>query len=374
MDNQQPQWGRKRPSSPEDLLAALLKKIKDSFEGGQNRGNKPPNDTNGGSGSSGGKGLGLGVGKILLVVGLLILFNLVSSSFYTINPGEKGVILRLGKYYKTTDSGLNFKIPLIDDLYKVDVKTIRKQEFGFRTRLPGQKTIFEKRGYQTESLMLTGDKNVIDMSWIVQYKVRDPVRFLFKVRNVDQAVRDVSERAIRRVVGNQDFDYALTNREIIESSTARELQKIMDYYKSGVKIVTVKLQDVNPPDAVKPAFNEVNEADQDMKRLVNEAEATYNKVIPRARGVAKRIVEESKGYAIQRTNLAKGEAARFIDILKEYKLARQVTRRRLYLETMQNILPKVGAIYVLDKDQRSLLPFMNIDRGAGASGLRAGGK
>ncbi len=374
MDNQQPQWGRKRPSSPEDLLAALLKKIKDSFEGGQNRGNKPPDDGNSGSGSSGGKGMGLGIGKILLVVGALILFNLVSSSFYTINPGEKGVILRLGKYYKTTDSGLNFKIPLIDDLYKVDVKTIRKQEFGFRTRLPGQKTIFEKRGYQTESLMLTGDKNVIDMSWIVQYKVRDPVRFLFKVRNVPQAVRDVSERAIRRVVGNQDFDYALTNREIIESSTARELQKIMDYYQSGVKIVTVKLQDVNPPNAVKPAFNEVNEADQDMKRLVNEAEATYNKVIPRAKGEAKKIVEEAKGYAVQRTNLARGEAVRFMDILKQYKLARQVTRRRMYLETMQNILPKVGAIYVLDKDQRSLLPFMNIGRGSLASGLRAGGK
>ncbi len=374
MDNQQPQWGRKRPSSPEDLLAALLKKIKDSFEGGQNRGNKPPDDGSSGSGSSGGKGMGLGIGKILLVVGALILFNLVSSSFYTINPGEKGVILRLGKYYKTTDSGLNFKIPLIDDLYKVDVKTIRKQEFGFRTRLPGQKTIFEKRGYQTESLMLTGDKNVIDMSWIVQYKVRDPVRFLFKVRNVPQAVRDVSERAIRRVVGNQDFDYALTNREIIESSTAIELQKIMDYYQSGVKIVTVKLQDVNPPDAVKPAFNEVNEADQDMKRLVNEAEATYNKVIPRARGEAKKIVEEAKGYAVQRINLARGEAVRFTDILKQYKLARQVTRRRMYLETMQNILPKVGAVYVLDKDQRSLLPFMNIGRGPLASGLRAGGK
>ncbi len=374
MDNQQPQWGRKRPSSPEDLLAALLKKIKDSFEGGHNRGNKPPDGTNSGSGSSGGKGLGFGVGKILLVVGLLILFNLVSSSFYTISPGEKGVILRLGKYYKTTDSGLNFKIPLIDDLYKVDVKTIRKQEFGFRTRLPGQKTIFEKRGYQTESLMLTGDKNVIDMSWIVQYKVRDPVRFLFKVRNVPQAVRDVSERAIRRVVGNQDFDYALTNREIIESSTAIELQKIMDYYQSGVKIVTVKLQDVNPPNAVKPAFNEVNEADQDMKRLVNEAEATYNKVIPRAKGEAKKIVEEAKGYAVQRVNLARGEAVRFTDILKQYKLARQVTRRRMYLETMQNILPKVGAIYVLDKDQRSLLPFMNIGRSALASGLRAGGK
>ncbi len=360
-DNQQPQWGRKKPSSPEDLIAALLKKIKDSFEGG----GKPP--VNGRPTGESGKdsmpeGLKPTISKILLIVGIFIIINLVSSSFYTIEPGEKGVVLRLGQFHAVTDSGLNFKLPLLDQLYKVDVKTIRKQEFGFRTRAPGQKTIFDKRGYQTESLMLTGDKNVIDMAWIVQYKVRDPVNFLFKVRNVDQAVRDVSEKALRQVVGNQDFDYALSNREIIESATALQLQKVMDKYESGIKIVTVKLQDVNPPEAVKPAFNEVNEADQDMKRLVNEAEATYNKVIPKAKGQAKQILEEAHGYAIERTNLAKGEVARFLSILKEYETAKKVTRRRMYLETMQKVLPKVESIYMIDSKQRSVLPFMEIGK------------
>jgi membrane protease subunit HflK len=356
-DNQQPQWGRKKPSSPEDLIAALLKKIKDSFEGG---GKAPQGGGTSGNSSKTTDGFQMTPSKILLIIGVFVLINLVSSSFYTIEPGEKGVILRLGQFHIVTDSGLNFKLPLLDELYKVDVKTIRKQEFGFRTRAPGQKTVFDKRGYQTESLMLTGDKNVIDVAWIVQYKVRDPVNFLFKVRNVAQAVRDVSEKALRQVVGNQDFDYALSNRELIESETALQLQKVMDKYQSGIKIVTVKLQDVNPPDAVKPAFNEVNEADQDMKRLVNEAEATYNKVIPKAKGQAKQILEEAHGYAIQRTNLAKGEAARFVNILKEYKQAKEVTRRRMYLETMQKVLPKVESLYILDKNERSVLPFMQI--------------
>ncbi len=358
-DNQQPQWGRKKPSSPEDLIAALLQKIKDSFEGGgkRPRGKSQPEDT--GEMPAGFK---FTMGKVLLIVGIFALINLVSASFYTISPGEKGVVLRFGKFHAVTNSGLNFKLPLLDTLYKVDVKTIRKQEFGFRTRLPGQKTIFEKRGYQNESLMLTGDKNVIDIAWIVQYKVRDPVNFLFKVRNVAQAVRDVSEKTLRQVVGNRDFDYALSNRDVIESATARQLQQVMNEYQSGIKIVTVKLQDVNPPDAVKPAFNEVNEADQDMKRLVNEAEATYNMVIPKARGQAKQILEEAHGYAIQRTNLAHGEAARFTDILKQYRLAKKVTRRRMYLETMQKILPRVKSVYVIDSKQRAVLPFMEIGK------------
>jgi membrane protease subunit HflK len=361
--DQQPPWGKnKRPSSPEEFIAAILKKIKDSFEGG-------------GSGGPGGPGtpkerdpggspvnFGSGLVKIALVVAALILLNVLMSSFYTIEPGERGVVVRFGKYLKTTSPGLNFKLPLIDQLVKVDVETVRKQEFGIRTKIPGQKTVYEKRGFESESLMLTGDKNVINVEWIVQYKVNDPIKFVFKVKNVDQAVRDVSEMAVRRVVGNQDFDYALSNREIIEMLSAREIQDTLDKYESGVKIVTVKLQDVNPPDAVKPAFNEVNEADQDMKRLVNEAEETYNRVIPKARGQALSIKEEAHGYAIERVNLAEGEAVRFNNILKEYRAAKDVTKKRMYLETMVKVLPNVESVYVLDKDQRSVLPFMDISQ------------
>ena len=368
--DEQPQWGKnKRPAGPEDLIVAFLKKIKEMFDGigggqgsgqGSGQGGGQGGDKNG-SGSSGmPPGMWGGLGKIALIIGVLFVVNIVYSSFYTIQPGERGVVLRFGKYTKTASPGLNFMVPMIDQVVKVDIETVRKEEFGYRTKVPGQKTIYDKRGYDMESLMLTGDKNVIDVEWIVQYKVNDPARFVFNVQNVSEAVRDVSEAAMRRVVGNRDFDYALSNRDIIEASTERELQAALDDYESGVEIVTVKLQDVNPPDAVKPAFNEVNEADQDMKRLVNEAEATYNRVIPRARGEAKKIYEESEGYAVERVNLAKGETSRFLSVLEEYSKAKEVTRQRMYLETLQDVFPSVSQMYVIDKEQGSILPFLNL--------------
>jgi membrane protease subunit HflK len=355
----QPPWGKggKTPS-PEDFIADLLKKIKASFSGGNTT---PPGGDEGQSGSSSSPG-GLfgGLGKLLTVILVIIVIQVVYSSFYTIKPGERGVVLRFGEYSKTAPSGLNFKIPLVDTVVKVDIENVRKEEFGFRTRAPGRQTIYQKEGFDPESLMLTADKNVIDVEWIVQYKVRDPFNFLFKVQDVKQAVRDISETAIRRVVGNMDFDYVLSNREILAGTTAEEMQTELDNYEAGVDIVTVQLQDVNPPDAVKPAFNEVNEADQDMKRLVNEAEEAYNKVIPKASGDAKKIVEEAKGYAVQRVNESKGETVRFLAIMKEYQAAEEVTRQRMYLETLRDVLPTVKDIYVIDKDQKSILPFLNI--------------
>jgi membrane protease subunit HflK len=238
---------------------------------------------------------------------------------------------------------------------------VRKEEFGFRSRAQIQKSVFAKSGYASESLMLTGDKNVIDVEWIVQYKVQDPYKFAFNVRNVPQAVRDISEMVMRRMVGNYGFDYVLNNREILGGQVARELQQTLKDYDSGVYISEVRLKDVTPPDTVKPAFNEVNEADQDMKRLVNEAEQQYNKVIPKASGSAKRIIEEAHGYAIERVNNAKGDTSRFLSVLAEYEKAKSVTRNRMYLETMANVLPKVKEVYVIDKDQRSLLPLLSVN-------------
>lgn len=359
MDDQQPPWGQKRPSGPEDIIAAIIKKIKESFDGSSGMGG---NGSGGGAGGSAGPGAG-GAGKLLSFVAIIIiLISFANASFYTIKPGERGVVLRFGQYSTTTNPGLNFKIPMVDDVIKVDIETVRKEEFGFRTRTPGQRTEYATRGYESESRMLTGDTNIIDVQWIVQYKVRDPFNFMFKVYNVRQAVRDVSETAIRRIVGNMDFDYVLGNREILAAKTAKELQDVLNTYESGVDIVTVQLQDVNPPDAVKPAFNEVNEAEQDMKRLVNEAEEAYNRVIPKARGDAKRMLEEAHGYAVERVNAAKGDSSRYLAVLKEYRAAKDVTRRRLYLETMEHILPSVTDIYVIDKDQRSILPLLDITR------------
>lgn len=357
--NEQPPWGqKKKPSSPEDFLAALIQKIRDSFTGQEQQ--RSPGDNNQPPPQP--QNFAPGIGKIILIVLALLLFQGVYSSFYTIEPGEVGIILRFGKYAKTTQPGLHFKIPYIEDLTKVDVETVRKEEFGFRTRIPGKTSVFDKRGFNMESLMLTGDKNVINVAWIVQYKVSDPVNFLFKVRNVPQAVRDASEMVTRRIVGNMDFDYVLSNREILAGDAKKELQEQLNNLEAGVSIVTLQLLDINPPDQVKPAFNEVNEADQDMKRLVNEAEETYNRVIPKARGSAKQIVEEAHGYAAQRINRAQGETNRFISILKEYQLAPEVTRQRMYLEAMQDILPSVAHIFVMDKNQQNLLPFLDLSK------------
>jgi membrane protease subunit HflK len=352
--DQQSPWGKKKgPQTPEELIALLLNKIKVFFEGGTGSGNRPaPNFP--------GAGLFGRFGGIGLVVGIFILGNIIYSAFYTIAPGEQGVVLRFGKYVKTTSSGLNFKLPLMDEVIKIDVENVRKEEFGFRTVVAAQRSEFAKAGYEAESLMLTSDRNVIDLEWIIQYKVQDPIFFAFKVKDVRQAVRDISEVALRRIVGNMTFDYVLSNREMLAANTQREVQESLDRYQAGVKIVTVQLQDVNPPDHVKPSFNEVNEADQDMKRLVNEAEEAYNREVPKARGDALKMLEEAQGYAVERVNLAQGEASRFLAILKEYKGGQDVTRRRMYLETMQEVLPKVAEIYVVDGAKGGLLPFLDV--------------
>ena len=213
------------------------------------------------------------------------------------------------------------------------------------------------------------------MAWIVQYRVADPYAFLFKVANVRQAIRDNSESVTRRIVGNMDFDYVLSNRDLLAASVKVELQEQLDKLfpkgMSGINIGTVQFQDINPPDQVKPAFNEVNEADQDMKRLVNEAQETYNRVIPKASGDAKKIIEEAYGYQAERVNNAQGETQRFNDILKEYKNAPDVTRKRMYLETMKEILPSVESVYVIDKDQQAPIPLLNLTSASGLSATQS---
>jgi membrane protease subunit HflK len=354
MSSQSP-WGKKKkPETPEDFLAALIQKIRDAFDE-QKRDNPSPENGEDPNGN-----FLAGISKAVLLILAVILFQVIYSSFYTIEPGEQGIVLRFGKYTRTADPGLHFKLPYIEDMIKVDVKTVRKEEFGFRTAIPGQTTTFSKQGFDRESLMLTGDKNVIDVDWIVQYTISDPVRFLFKVRDVPQAVRDNSETVIRRIVGNMDFDYVLGNRAVLAGMAKEELQDDLNQLECGVNINTLQLLDITPTDAVKPAFNEVNEADQDMKRLVNEAEEEYNRRIPKARGAAKQLIEEAHGYAVQRVNNAKGETARFRAIVAEYLKAKEVTRTRLYLETMQSVLPQVNRIYIMDNSRQNVLPFLNL--------------
>lgn len=359
--NEQPPWGKKKkPTGPEDLLAQLIQKIRDAFAG-KEEGASPRSGQDGQQSNTPSSPLA-GAGKLLAVVAAAFLLQGVFSSFFTIKPGEVGIVLRFGQYSRTAQPGLNFKIPYVEELAKVDVESVRKEEFGFRSRTPGASTTFDRKGYDMESLMLTGDKDVIEVAWIVQYKVSDPFNFLFKVRDVSQTVRDASETVTRRIVGNMDFDYVLSNREVLAANAKRELQSQVDRLECGISIVTLQLLDINPPEQVKPAFNEVNEADQDMKRLVNEAEETYNKVIPKARGSAKQIVEEAHGYAAERVNRARGETNRFKAIVKEYQGAEEVTRQRMYLESMEDILPQLDHLYVIDKNQQNILPLFDLTR------------
>ncbi len=361
--DQQPPWGKKKkPQTPEEMVAQLIKKLQDYFSGSPK---KTPGE--GPSAKTPPPSPLASISKLLGVVLIVMLLQGAYSSFYKINPAEVGVVLRLGKYYRTDNPGLHFKFPYLDHLFKVDVEEIRKEEFGFRSRYPGQKTSFERRGYDMESLMLTADKNVINVAWIVQYRVSDPQTYLFQIKDVRQAVRDLSESVTRRIVGNMDFDYVLSNRDLLAADVKQELQKELQGLHAGISIGTVQFQDINPPDQVKPAFNEVNEADQDMKRLVNEAEEIYNKKIPRAHGRALQTVEEAHGYAVARVNDAKGESQRFLSILTEYKHFPEVTKKRMYLETMQEVLPTVESIYVMDKDQQTPLPLLNLSRGSSSA-------
>jgi membrane protease subunit HflK len=242
---------------------------------------------------------------------------------------------------------------------------VLKEEFGFRTlaSMPGEKTRYNAGGgYTDESLMLTGDLNVIDVQWIIQYRIEDPISYLFNVRDTPKTIRDTTEAVMRRAVGNRLGSEVLTTGRVAVSAEAKaEIQKMLTSYEIGVRLVTVELQDVTPPDTVKPAFNEVNESRQDKEQTINKAQEQANREIPKARGVALQSISEAEGYALERVNRAKGEAARFESILTEYLRAPQVTRRRLYLEAMTGLLAGMNGLYIVDEDQQAMVPWLSVE-------------
>ncbi len=297
----------------------------------------------------------------LAVIVLLVFFF---SSWFTIEPEEVGVVLRLGKYVRTVDPGLNFKWPFgIETVYKVPVQRQLKQEFGFRTLRPGVRTQFSSRKYTDESLMLTGDLNAAQVEWIVQYRIADPYKYLFRIRNAEATFRDINEAVMREIIGDRTVNEVLTvGRQEIATSAEVAVQKLATQYETGIKVDQIVLQDVNPPDAVKPAFNEVNEAQQEKEKLINQARSEYNKVIPKARGEAQRIIEEAHGYALERVNTAQGDVARFNALFNQYKRAKEVTKQRMYLETMNDVLQKVGRKLILDKKATGILPLFDLNK------------
>jgi membrane protease subunit HflK len=299
-----------------------------------------------------------------LVLAVLLLVLLVTS-YYQVEPAEVGVVQRFGKYVRTTEPGPHLKIPFgVETVTKVPVQRQLKEEFGFRTVQPGVRSAFAKPGPETlgESVMLTGDLNVAVVEWIVQYRIKDPRAYLFHIRDVRETFRYMSEAAMRQVVGDHSVDEVLTiGREDIARHAKDELQRLCDLYGIGIEVLQLVLQDVNPPDPVKPAFNEVNQAIQEKERAINEAWAEYNQAVPRAKGEAEQAVRAAEGYAVERENNALGDARRFDALYAEYRKAPAVTRKRLYLETMRAIVPKAGRQLVLDEKAKGLVPLLQLD-------------
>ena len=292
--------------------------------------------------------------------GFIIAALFLMTSIYTVDANQNAVVSRFGKYIGTKGPGLHFKLPFIDTVEKVRVDYQYKQEFGFRTLRPGVKTQYSTRGYENESWMLTGDLKIAEVKWVVQYKIKDAKDYLFNVKNVENTIFDVSEAAVRLMIGDRSFTEVLqAERESVALEARKYMQKLLDEYRCGVSIQLVQLQGVVPPEPVADSFNEVNRAKQEQETLINEAKQAYNQKIFWVEGQAEKIITEANGYAIQRTNEAKGDVALFESILSEYNKAPQITKDRLYIEMMEEVLSSNKNKIIVDKDIENLVPFLN---------------
>jgi modulator of FtsH protease HflK len=308
------------------------------------------------------------VGVAALVVVLILG---VWSSFFQVGTDSVGMVMRLGEYVRQTGPGLHFKAPFgIEKVRKVPTEMQLKEEFGFRTVEADTETRYDSRDYPDESLMLTGDLNVVDLEWTVQYRIVDPEKYLFRVRNVQETFRHMSEASMREVVGDRTVNEVLTiGRTELASSVHQKLQRLADQYETGIRVDQLILQDITPPDPVKPSFNEVNQAQQQREQMINRARADYNKEVPSARGEAQRTIQQAEGYSINRVNRAKGEASRFTSLHGEYEKAPEVTRQRIYIETLGEVLPKIKRKIILDDSVNEIMPLLSFD-GADVPAIR----
>lgn len=299
-----------------------------------------------------------------LFIVIIILVALAMTAVYTVKQNEVGVVQLFGRYTRTTQPGLNFKLPLgIEKVTKVNVREIQTEEFGFSTSGPQQarpsrfRTGTENTG---EALMLTGDLNVAIVPWIVQFRVKNPFDFLFKVRDVRRILRDMSEATMRLVVGDRSINEVISKRDEIAVEAKGRLQAELDQAETGIHVVTIEMKKTNVPPPVQPSFNEVNQAVQEKEQMIYQAREDYNKAIPAARGEAERTIRAAEGYALNRVNRAKGNADRFVALYNEYVNAKDITKRRLYLETIKETFPNLGQKYIVDSDQKNLLPLLNL--------------
>ena len=291
-----------------------------------------------------------------VLIGILVVWLL--TGIYIVGPDEVGVIRTFGEYTRVTQSGLNWKFPSpIETANTPKVTEVKRIEFGFRSLKNGQYRTVEK-----ESLMLTGDENIVDAEMIVQYKIKDPVQYLFNIVEPELTVREAAEASLRTVVGRNKIDETLTTGKFtIQEETKIQLQNILDKYESGIHGVAVQLQDVSPPKEVIGAFKDVASAKEDKNRMINQAEGYRNDVIPKARGEAEAMIRDAEGFKESRVKRAEGDATKFTTILKEYNKAKSITEKRLYLETMEKVLPGIEKIIIPDKDSGNMLNLLNLN-------------
>lgn len=306
---------------------------------------------------------GNGSFKIAVIIAIVFLATFFVGAIYTVPSDSVAVVQRFGQYLKQVPPGLHIKLPYgVDFATLVPVKRQLKQEFGFTTpgaSDPNQSP--EKQDARRETQMVTGDLNAALVEWVVQYRISDPVKFLFEVREPSETLRYVSESVMREVVGDRTVDEVITiGRQEIESEALIKMQALSTKYTMGISIDQVQLKNINPPRPVQESFNEVNQAQQEKEKLINEARRDYNKVIPLAEGEKDQRIREADGYRLKRINEAKGDAARFNSLFAEYMKAPEVTRRRIYLETMQEVMPSLKAKYILDADAQGVLPLLNL--------------
>ena len=291
-----------------------------------------------------------------ILIGILVIWLL--TGIYVVGPDEVGVVRTFGEFTRVTQSGLNWKFPSpIETANTPKVTEVKRIEFGFRSLKNGQYRTVEK-----ESLMLTGDENIVDAEMIVQYKIKDPVKYLFNIVEPELTVREAAEASLRTVVGRNKIDETLTTGKFtIQEETKEQVQSILDKYESGIHIVAVQLQDVSPPKEVIGAFKDVASAKEDKNRMINQAEGYRNDVIPKARGEAEAMIRDAEGFKESRIKRAEGDATKFTTILKEYKKAKSITEKRLYLETMEKVLPGIDKIIVPDKESGNMLNLLNLN-------------
>jgi modulator of FtsH protease HflK len=307
-----------------------------------------------------------------IFIGAVLIFLLIATlltSYYTVGAESEGVVLRFGKFFDTVEPGLHFKLPFgIDVVTVLPTRRQLKLEFGFSTA--GYTNPLQVgEDPEEEKSMVTGDLNAALVEWVVQYRIEDPRQYLFDVRNPEGTLRDLSEAAMREVIGDRTVDELITiGRQDIEIEALARMQDLSKRYHLGIRVDQVQLKNVNPPTQVQASFNEVNKAQQDRENAINIANGEYNKAVPKAKGQADQTIREAEGYRFKRVNEAEGDVAAFSAVLQQYIKAPEITRTRLYLETMSEILPQMGQKIIVDESLRQLLPILPLSTKPGEGG------